>query len=280
VIGIIAVLIAILLPALSKARQQAARTSCAAQMRQILTAVANYSAENKGFLPEYRGYNKNVLTSLSYIDSGEYKLWGLFQTGDLNLDATPPVVSDYGLGRLIVRKYMTNPKILICPAMQSKVNLNNTDRGGYFFNPHPAVAAGVPNIGPVAGFRTSRFKRLADYRKPHDGVQRCILTDFVYDGSVLVHSDVAKQIVKMNLGYADGSVKMVDSAPGRRGPWGRAAGTSWFHFRASDTIGYMEHMAEGKGISWDSSGNPIPSFGQKSPNNDSAYDPHDPGVAY
>src|SRR3954463_3874375 len=51
VIGIIALLIAILLPALQKARDQANRTACLSNMRQIMTATIMYTNENKGWLP-------------------------------------------------------------------------------------------------------------------------------------------------------------------------------------------------------------------------------------
>src|SRR4051794_38825894 len=51
VIGIIAVLIGILLPALNRARQQANLVKCQANMRSIGQAIAIYSAQNNGFLP-------------------------------------------------------------------------------------------------------------------------------------------------------------------------------------------------------------------------------------
>lgn len=51
VIGIIAVLIAILLPALNIARKQARTVKCASNMRQIHQALWLYANENKGSLP-------------------------------------------------------------------------------------------------------------------------------------------------------------------------------------------------------------------------------------
>jgi prepilin-type N-terminal cleavage/methylation domain-containing protein/prepilin-type processing-associated H-X9-DG protein len=50
VIGIIALLIAILLPALQKARREAWQTQCASNMHQIALAVINYTSDNGGHL--------------------------------------------------------------------------------------------------------------------------------------------------------------------------------------------------------------------------------------
>jgi prepilin-type processing-associated H-X9-DG protein/prepilin-type N-terminal cleavage/methylation domain-containing protein len=51
VIGIIAVLIAILLPALNRAREQAKTAQCLSNLRQIGTAMAAYASESKGYVP-------------------------------------------------------------------------------------------------------------------------------------------------------------------------------------------------------------------------------------
>lgn len=51
VIGIIALLIAILLPALRKAKEAAARTQCLSNHRQLVMAAHMYAGENKDFLP-------------------------------------------------------------------------------------------------------------------------------------------------------------------------------------------------------------------------------------
>jgi prepilin-type N-terminal cleavage/methylation domain-containing protein/prepilin-type processing-associated H-X9-DG protein len=53
VIGIIALLVAILLPSLSKARFQSVLTVCAQRERQIVMAFQMYAQENRGFFPRH-----------------------------------------------------------------------------------------------------------------------------------------------------------------------------------------------------------------------------------
>jgi prepilin-type N-terminal cleavage/methylation domain-containing protein len=53
VVGIIAVLISLLLPALSSSREQARRTVCGNNLRTIGQALNMYANENKGWLPQH-----------------------------------------------------------------------------------------------------------------------------------------------------------------------------------------------------------------------------------
>lgn len=62
VIGIIAVLIAILLPVLARAREMASRVQCTSNMRQIATASVAYAADNGGLFPEPLNWLYNWLT--------------------------------------------------------------------------------------------------------------------------------------------------------------------------------------------------------------------------
>src|SRR5829696_7403637 len=61
VIGIIAILIALLLPTLAKAREQANRTACLSNLRQLSVAAVRYAHENRGMFP-IEAYERFVIT--------------------------------------------------------------------------------------------------------------------------------------------------------------------------------------------------------------------------
>jgi prepilin-type N-terminal cleavage/methylation domain-containing protein/prepilin-type processing-associated H-X9-DG protein len=60
VISIIALLIAILLPALGAARRSASNTECLSRMRSMAVAITAYEVENKGFIPPAFNGNNNA----------------------------------------------------------------------------------------------------------------------------------------------------------------------------------------------------------------------------
>ena len=64
VIGIIAVLIAMLLPALSKVRRQAMKVVCLSNVRQINTAMLMYSVDNMSYYPPPQG-RRGAVTGFS-----------------------------------------------------------------------------------------------------------------------------------------------------------------------------------------------------------------------
>jgi prepilin-type processing-associated H-X9-DG protein/prepilin-type N-terminal cleavage/methylation domain-containing protein len=94
VIGIIALLISMLLPALNKARSHARRVACSANLRQVSMAFMLYRHDNDNFLPPVNSF-------VSYNASGTSKVYGMYnalgkyvgrpQWGGLN---EPPVSSD------------------------------------------------------------------------------------------------------------------------------------------------------------------------------------------
>src|SRR5690348_3821671 len=75
VIAIIAILAAMLLPALAKAKEKAKTTSCINNNRQIGTAIMMYVQDNNNFLPPLNDRNYTTHTTNWYnriLDAGNY----------------------------------------------------------------------------------------------------------------------------------------------------------------------------------------------------------------
>src|SRR5437867_5466722 len=75
VIGIIALLISILLPALNKARAAAQTVACAANLHQLGQLTAIYQTNNRGSLPPLSQWAKN--NSFTSNNFQGYNVWSL-----------------------------------------------------------------------------------------------------------------------------------------------------------------------------------------------------------
>jgi len=95
VIGIIALLISMLLPALNKAREQAKRATCASNLRQIGQLWHMYANDHKGFFPDHG------------IGFGNWTL------------ITPD------LREIFMNKYKITHKVFYCPNHNSQQSANN-----------------------------------------------------------------------------------------------------------------------------------------------------------
>jgi prepilin-type N-terminal cleavage/methylation domain-containing protein/prepilin-type processing-associated H-X9-DG protein len=111
VIGIIAILIGILLPALSKAREQAKTTQCLSNLRQIATASIAYSTDFKGAVIPAEVYND---TGDTY--KGTVWWWNLLVDGGYLTSQRIPA-SAYNTSGPVYNK-----SVLYCPSAQFDID--------------------------------------------------------------------------------------------------------------------------------------------------------------
>ncbi len=110
VIAVIAVLVALLLPALSSAKERGRRTVCLSNLRQIGIAIQSYAGDNGGKIPY--GPKAPPFTSPAsfYPSTGT-------PTSLISLQTGAPVA----LGLLLQDQLAGTPKILFCPASDQRV---------------------------------------------------------------------------------------------------------------------------------------------------------------
>ena len=117
VIGIIALLIALLLPALKKARDQAQRVSCASNLRQVGACLTMYAQQFKDAIP------------IGYMDQRQFTYvinWN-------NSNGTK--VSQLGL--LVLAKLLPMPKTYYCPSEEDPLYMFDTSINVWPFDKNP-----------------------------------------------------------------------------------------------------------------------------------------------
>src|SRR5688572_24381835 len=120
VIGIIAILIGLLLPALSRARESSRRTACLSNVRELANCLRLYAATFKDALP------------IGFIDQKAFSYlmnWN-------NTNGTKP--SQMGL--IVIAGIVKNPRTFFCPS-----EMQNED---FMYQPNPDENTPSPNPWP------------------------------------------------------------------------------------------------------------------------------------
>jgi type II secretory pathway pseudopilin PulG len=153
VIGIIALLISILLPALQKAKDAANSAGCQSNLRQLMTAFLMFAQENKNHLPGNKHDTNRAATNSNLYYQTDWLCGDEPYIGN-NVQA--------GLNRIkfihkgTVYKYLKNRKVYVCPASYQ-------DGGAAGSGATSNLGTDYAAFGSLAGARMSLLKT-ARYR--------------------------------------------------------------------------------------------------------------------
>jgi len=134
VIAIIALLVAILLPSLSRAKDLAKRAVCGANINSAGKAIYLYASQKDGMLPH----------------PGNPAAGNFRNVGYLRGSAVPPLTNNWANSRglwLLVRNELASPDLFVCPATEHTPSPLKTSGGGeaYDFNNHKTLSYSYQN---------------------------------------------------------------------------------------------------------------------------------------
>jgi prepilin-type N-terminal cleavage/methylation domain-containing protein len=207
VIAIIAILAAMLLPALSKAKQRAVRTTCMNNTRQVMIAVNIYANDNRDKLPVYGvvgGWAWDLPNPVSdhMLASGLQKKTFYcpgtaprFSDADNFLGVNPPPAANYSLwtfggGSFRVVGYV----FAFGGAVRLREENKNTTLQQEMVGPAPNLKTNVPNT------------------------ERVVVADATISQNATAHPNAAGSFTDVNGGYAPNGVTKPHISPHLKGP--------------------------------------------------------------
>jgi prepilin-type processing-associated H-X9-DG protein len=149
VMGIIALLIAMLLPVLNVARESARSAACSANLRQLQLASLLYAGDNHGYLPP---------AHLDYVTTNLHRWHGTRATSEAPFDFTSSEL----------RRYLQTPEIKKCPSFEFVERGFEASAGGYGYNDH-YLGSSIEDDG-WSDDAVNRPAKLASIRKPAETI--------------------------------------------------------------------------------------------------------------
>jgi prepilin-type N-terminal cleavage/methylation domain-containing protein/prepilin-type processing-associated H-X9-DG protein len=160
VIGVIAILIAILLPALNRARAMAKTVQCGSNMHQIFLSYGEYQVDYKGYYPALAGYQG----------------WGTAE--GLPAAQNPSDFEQVNDGVAVLQNYMSKygkQAMWICPSDSYSTNtLTNTDLRRVSYYPNRTAWYGALPISPYPVSYYTTDNNPHDCRCIKPSVLRCV----------------------------------------------------------------------------------------------------------
>lgn len=159
VIGIVAILLALLLPAVSRARASAGRVACMSNLRQLLHAQAMYVNESKGYLtfPNW-SHDRNATHA--------WPVGWLYAQGKVS---TPPRQEDVRAGALY--PYLSDTRVYHCPLHDpGAYSADGTDRlTSYIMN---GAVCGYGTVGDKSAERVvwAPSYKITDWTNPSEQI--------------------------------------------------------------------------------------------------------------
>ena len=243
VISIIALLMGVLMPALTRAREQAKQTVCASNMRSVSTGIFAYASENDGKLPPV-SYNLINDPGKSY-DSLETYVACLAFTINANKSLTPlkRITETYNLGYLFIENYIETGEVFYCPDAPKYIDSNkNSGNNGanqltLRYEDYLGPDGAWPWINTAAtgqGSYSSTACRTGYYYMPQSSTRKTIIgqnyysnttekledinpskvmvLDSVFTIETLPHKKKSSKGSKINATFGDGSVRLVGNS--------------------------------------------------------------------
>jgi len=150
VIAIIGILAALLLPALTAAKEKAYRTACVNNLKQIGLGFAMYANQNDDYLPP-SGWKQVTMSSGG--DPWETHEVLRYSSAGRNVAAGGIIEGPYGLGYLFFGGYIPNGKVFYCPTIKSGIYWFGTyDDVGYPWPSSLPGATGNPFVRTGYGY--------------------------------------------------------------------------------------------------------------------------------